>query len=69
MAQFKAQIWHESTGSYCYATSSITLSDQNQKSFIASRYDHISINPSSVAMQLLNRHGLIEMGFHIMVGL
>ena len=25
--------------------------------------DHISINPSPVAMQLLNRHGLIEMGF------
>ncbi len=41
----------------------LELGEKNLKSFIASGYDHISINPSPQIMQLLNKHGFIEMGF------
>ena len=42
---------------------SLQLGDENLKSFVASGYNHISINPSYKAMQKLNKIGFIEMGF------
>jgi N-acetyl sugar amidotransferase len=41
----------------------LSLGDANLRAFIESGYNHISVNPSYTAMQLLNRHGFIEMGF------
>ena len=42
---------------------SLALGDKNLKSFIEKGYNHISINPSSKGMQLLNKKGFIEKGF------
>ena len=42
---------------------SLEIGDQNLKAFIASGYNHISINPDFKAMQTLNKTGYIEMGF------
>ena len=39
------------------------LGDQNLRAFIESGYNHISINPDSEAMRLLNKSGFIKMGF------
>jgi len=41
----------------------LELGKQNLSAFIESGYDHISINPNPVAMQALNKHGFVEMGF------
>lgn len=41
----------------------LELGERNLRAFINSGFDHISINPSPRIMQLLNKHGLIEMGF------
>lgn len=41
----------------------LSLGDENLKAFIASGYNHISINPGYEAMRALNKHGFIEMGF------
>jgi len=41
----------------------LALGEENLKSFVASGYNHISINPDQHAMQTLNRTGFIEMGF------
>jgi N-acetyl sugar amidotransferase len=41
----------------------LALGNQNLRAFVESGYNHISINPSSVAMTELNRLGFIEMGF------
>lgn len=41
----------------------LPLGERNLRSFIDSGFDHISINPSPNIMRLLNKHGLIEMGF------
>jgi N-acetyl sugar amidotransferase len=41
----------------------LPLGDQNLRSFIESGYNHISINPDPDAMRMLNKLGLIEMGF------
>lgn len=41
----------------------LELGNQNLRAFVESGYNHISINPSSVAMTELNRLGFIEMGF------
>lgn len=41
----------------------LPLGEQNLRAFVESGYDHISINPSSHAMRVLNRIGFIEMGF------
>lgn len=42
---------------------SLELGDRNLRSFVASGYNHLSINPSYEAMRSLNKTGLIEMGF------
>lgn len=41
----------------------LELGEQNLKAFIASGYNHISVNPAYEAMRTLNKTGLIEMGF------
>lgn len=41
----------------------LPLGEENLRAFIRSGYNHISINASHQAMQVLNRTGLIEMGF------
>lgn len=41
----------------------LTLGEDNLKSFVSSGYNHISINPSNIAMQAINKAGFIEMGF------
>lgn len=41
----------------------LSLGDQNLRSFIESGYSHISINPDYLAMQTLNKIGFVEMGF------
>jgi N-acetyl sugar amidotransferase len=41
----------------------LNLGEQNLKAFVASGYNHISVNPAYEAMRVLNRVGLIEMGF------
>jgi N-acetyl sugar amidotransferase len=41
----------------------LDLGEQNLKAFIASGYNHISVNPSYESMRTLNREGLMEMGF------
>jgi len=41
----------------------LPLGDQNLRAFVESGYNHISINPDSEAMRLLNKSGFIKMGF------
>ena len=41
----------------------LDLGDQNLKAFIASGYNHISVNPAYESMRILNKQGFIEMGF------
>jgi N-acetyl sugar amidotransferase len=41
----------------------LELGEENLRNFVMSGYNHISVNPSSVAMQTLNKVGFIEMGF------
>ena len=41
----------------------LPLGDENLRAFIASGFNHISINPDYSAMKALNRTGFIEMGF------
>jgi N-acetyl sugar amidotransferase len=41
----------------------LELGEQNLKAFVASGYDHITVNPAYEAMRVLNRVGLLEMGF------
>ncbi len=41
----------------------LPLGEENLKAFIASGFNHISVNPNPEAMRVLNRTGFIEMGF------
>jgi N-acetyl sugar amidotransferase len=41
----------------------LALGEENLKAFIASGFNHISINPSAKAMKELNKIGFTEMGF------
>jgi N-acetyl sugar amidotransferase len=41
----------------------LMLGEENLRSFVASGYNHISINPDYDAMRVLNTTGFIEMGF------
>jgi N-acetyl sugar amidotransferase len=41
----------------------LDLGEQNLKAFVASGYNHITVNPAHEAMRVLNRVGLLEMGF------
>lgn len=41
----------------------LELGQRNLRTFVASGYDHVSINPGSHAMRVFNRTGFIEMGF------
>lgn len=41
----------------------LDIGQQNLENFVASGVNHLLVNPSSLAMQSLNRTGLIEMGF------
>jgi N-acetyl sugar amidotransferase len=41
----------------------LELGEQNLKAFVASGYNHLSVNPAHEAMRVLNRVGLLEMGF------
>lgn len=41
----------------------LPLGDANLERFIESGFDHIRISPDPETMRLLNKHGLIEMGF------
>lgn len=41
----------------------LPLGEQNLRAFVDSGYNHISVNPSYEAMRVLNRVGLLEMGF------
>jgi N-acetyl sugar amidotransferase len=41
----------------------LPLGDENLRAFIASGYNHMSINPDYESMRLLNKSGFIEMGF------
>lgn len=41
----------------------LALGDENLKAFIASGFNHISINPAYSAMRVLNKIGFLEMGF------
>ena len=40
-----------------------SIGEQNLRSFVASGYNHISVNPNFDAMRTLNKHGFIELGF------
>ena len=40
----------------------LALGEQNLRAFVASGYDHITINADHEAMRVLNKAGLIEMG-------
>ncbi len=42
---------------------SLELGDQNLRAFVESGYNHISINVAYDAVRILNRRGLVEMGF------
>jgi N-acetyl sugar amidotransferase len=42
---------------------SLALGDDNLKAFINSGYNHISVNPAYNSMRVLNKTGLVEMGF------
>lgn len=41
----------------------LPLGEENLKAFVASGYNHISINPDQHAMRALNKTGFVEMGF------
>lgn len=41
----------------------LPLGEENLRAFVNSGYSHISVNPSSDSMRVLNRVGLLEMGF------
>jgi len=41
----------------------LPLGDQNLRAFVASGYNHISVNPDHESMRILNKIGLIKMGF------
>jgi len=41
----------------------LSLGEQNLRAFVGSGYNHISVNPANEAMRVLNKLGLIEMGF------
>ena len=41
----------------------LELGDENLKAFVASGYNHISVNPAYESMRVLNKQGFIEMGF------
>jgi N-acetyl sugar amidotransferase len=41
----------------------LALGESNLRSFVESGYDHLTVNPDYEAMRLLNKTGLIEMGF------
>lgn len=41
----------------------LPLGDLNLRAFVASGYNHISVNPDHEAMRILNKTGFIEMGF------
>ena len=41
----------------------LPLGERNLSAFLASGFNHISVNPAANAMQALNKRGLIEMGF------
>ena len=41
----------------------LEIGEKNLRAFTGSGYNHISINPSSIAMRTLNKMGFIEMGF------
>lgn len=41
----------------------LELGEKNLRAFIESGYNHISVNPAHEAMRVLNRVGLLEMGF------
>ncbi|MFY9327832.1 MAG: N-acetyl sugar amidotransferase, partial [Georgfuchsia sp.] len=41
----------------------LQLGEQNLRAFVESGYNHISVNPAHEAMRVLNRVGLVEMGF------
>ncbi len=41
----------------------LDIGEQNLKAFVASGYNHITVNPAHEAMRTLNRIGLLEMGF------
>ena len=41
----------------------LPLGDRNLRAFVESGYNHITINPAHEAMRVLNRVGLVEMGF------
>ena len=41
----------------------LPLGEENLRAFVASGYNHISVNPDNTAMQTLNKTGFIEMGF------
>lgn len=42
---------------------SLPLGEHNLRAFVESGYNHISVNPAHEAMRVLNRVGLVEMGF------
>jgi len=42
---------------------SLPVGDQNLSNFIASGYDHVHISPNPDTMRVLNRVGLVDMGF------
>jgi N-acetyl sugar amidotransferase len=41
----------------------LRLGEENLRAFVESGFNHLSVNPDSEAMRVLNKHGLIEMGF------
>lgn len=41
----------------------LELGERNLRAFVESGYSHITVNPAHEAMRVLNRVGLIEMGF------
>lgn len=41
----------------------LNLGEENLRAFVQSGFDHISVNPSSSTMKVLNKRGFIDMGF------
>ena len=41
----------------------LPLGEENLKAFVASGYNHISVNPAAAAMRAMNKTGFVEMGF------
>lgn len=41
----------------------LELGERNLRAFVESGYNHITVNPAHEAMRILNRVGLVEMGF------